>query len=610
MKKFKITLLVLLLSAITGFVQAVVIPAGNILASYPSQHLPAGNYTLNPGTHIFLPVGKTFTIEPGVVMNFGANSIFSTGAGSNLIIMDSTEFVMDTQSMFDIKGDFFVYGLPGKEAYFHDVAAAAIKWRGINFVNCVTDTVFIDHAKIYNTGKFSPGPIANRAGGALCAEQSIFDIFEVHHTHFMGNDVSVSGGAVFFNLSSCNTRLLFADNIFAQNTSGGSGGAVHLNVQNTDVRFLGNTFVQNKAISGGAVYMYNGGGSILGFDNNQFTKNFANSFGGACFFTGNVVELVISRNMFNNNVANKFDGGAIYVAGLNHANPVTLMLNIFGGNTARLGGAVCTANDSGYDKNYFNNLFINNYANSEGGAVYCERQYAFVNNTFSNNSTAGTSGAIYAQTNLVNPSGISNNILWGDLPNEVNAVLSVGSAYPDFFYCDIDDPAMVGVGGAGCINANPLFVGAGDYHLQAASPCIDSGDPAFGPGAMYPLWTTDLDMTARVKGAYVDMGAYEYPVKITPHIHLLKPESPEAEQNLDIYPNPAVDKVNVSIEGDVQDNINIDIYDLTGKRMLHTEELTMKNSIISLDVTQIPDGIYLMKIETGDTRITKKLIVK
>jgi hypothetical protein len=53
------------------------------------------------------------------------------------------------------------------------------------------------------------------------------------------------------------------------------------------------------------------------------------------------------------------------------------------------------------------------------------------------------------------------------------------------------------------INADPLFVGGGDYHLTAGSPCIDTGTSVGAP-------TSDLDGNPRPYGAGYDMGAYEY----------------------------------------------------------------------------------------------------
>jgi hypothetical protein len=75
-------------------------------------------------------------------------------------------------------------------------------------------------------------------------------------------------------------------------------------------------------------------------------------------------------------------------------------------------------------------------------------------------------------------------------------------------YCDVGG----GWSGTGNIDADPLFVDAltGDYSLQAGSPCIDTGDPAFV--------TTRRDIVGRPRrldGALVrterlDMGAFEF----------------------------------------------------------------------------------------------------
>ncbi len=605
MKTLKITLLVLLLSVLSGLKAQIVIPGGNIIVSYPAHTLPAGHYVVNPGVNVFVPAGAAFTIEPGVIIDFRNNSLFFTQPGSKLIIMDSTEFRMQSRSMFDIKGDFFVYGAPGREAFFHDAPSLfGTGWYGINFLNCVTDTVFIDYAKIIGAYKHGFTSIHTQAG-AVCVDKSNFDIFEIHNTFFKGNDVKIDGGALFFNLSSCNTHLLIADNIFEENTADNHGGAA-----------LFNTFLKNSALNGGAVYVFDGSGSVMGFDINEFAENEAIDNGGACFFMGKVVEVVLSRNKFYKNYTANFDGGAIYSAALNHYNPLTIMLNTFEGNAARLGGAVCTANDNGVDKNYFNNLFYNNQSTTEGGAVFCERNYNFFNNTFNGNNTlGGTAGAIYAQTNLPGAYGISNNILWADPPAEVNGVLSVGNTYPHFYYCDIDDPALAGAGGAGCINLDPLFVNPGinDFRLQSASPCIDAGDPAFITGAYYPYWTTDLDFTARVKGSYVDMGAYELFVKKSAaQLKSSETELSSIETSAKIYPNPAIDNVNVRLEGDVDNNVAIAIYDLTGKKILKTVKNIMfeQDKEISLNVSQIPDGVYIMEVETGNTHFTKRLIIR
>ena len=69
----------------------------------------------------------------------------------------------------------------------------------------------------------------------------------------------------------------------------------------------------------------------------------------------------------------------------------------------------------------------------------------------------------------------------------------------DIIYSDIEG----GWPGIGNINADPLFMGNGNYHLSAGSPCIDAGTADGAPAY-------DIDGDARPQGAGYDIGSYEY----------------------------------------------------------------------------------------------------
>ena len=85
---------------------------------------------------------------------------------------------------------------------------------------------------------------------------------------------------------------------------------------------------------------------------------------------------------------------------------------------------------------------------------------------------------------------ITNSIVWEN-GDDLNACTATYSCIQD------------GDAGTGNISANPFFINptGGDYHLDPASPCINTGTATGAPA-------TDLDGVAR--DATPDMGAYEY----------------------------------------------------------------------------------------------------
>jgi parallel beta-helix repeat protein len=130
----------------------------------------------------------------------------------------------------------------------------------------------------------------------------------------------------------------------------------------------------------------------------------------------------------------------------------------------------------------------------EGAAV---SNATVTNCTFSDNS-----GGMYNQNS--SPT-VTNCIFWGN----GGEILNGGTSAPAVTYCDVQG----GYGGAGNIDADPLFInpGAGDYHLRPTSPCIDVGN-----NAAPSLPSTDFEGDPRIVdgngdgSAVVDMGVDEY----------------------------------------------------------------------------------------------------
>ncbi len=89
---------------------------------------------------------------------------------------------------------------------------------------------------------------------------------------------------------------------------------------------------------------------------------------------------------------------------------------------------------------------------------------------------------------------------------------------------------------------------------------------------------------------------------------LIKSDDPKEYSEQKIYPNPCkAGKITVeSIDSEIDE---ISITNIAGKQVL-LKKFPIPENKKQLDLTEIPDGIYLVKIKTNDKKqVVKKLIV-
>jgi len=195
-------------------------------------------------------------------------------------------------------------------------------------------------------------------------------------------------------------------------------------------------------------------------------------------------------------------GGGISCTGLSSP---TIENNIIIRNTAINGGGGIFCGDRSSPR-IVNNVIAGNLAVTYGGGVGCSNSSpAMVNNTMFGNS-AGSGGGGIACQNSSFPTAL-NSILWGNNPSQI--YLDSGSVI-GITYSDIQS----GWTGTGNINANPLFVSAGnnDYHLKDNSPCIGAGSVTQNVPAK------DIEGKSRPNPSSTkpDMGAYESALPVPP----------------------------------------------------------------------------------------------
>ena len=203
-------------------------------------------------------------------------------------------------------------------------------------------------------------------------------------------------------------------------------------------------------------------------------------------------------------------GGAIYCYSSNaQIKNCTMVSNL----SELSGGALYVRSGNPY---IFGCAFVKNQARSYGGGLYSATSNAIVRNcVFTDNIAPEESGTMYSSAITLEGTLIINNcIIWSyDLiTGEIH--YATGSA-PVVSYSDVRG----GFGGTGNINTDPKFqdVSAGNFHLKDDSPCINSGDPGYGPG----FGITDLDGEPRMMDGRTDMGVDEMTGTFTPIIDIL-----------------------------------------------------------------------------------------
>ncbi|HXC03228.1 MAG TPA: T9SS type A sorting domain-containing protein, partial [Bacteroidia bacterium] len=140
---------------------------------------------------------------------------------------------------------------------------------------------------------------------------------------------------------------------------------------------------------------------------------------------------------------------------------------------------------------------------------------------------------------------------------------------------------------------------------------------------------TDFTYVAQVKGAgnssstllysYTDDGAPSgvcyYRLKQTDfngdftHSHDITVKPLHFFSVQSVYPNPATQQLNVSIEQESSNNMVVSVYNAEGKRVyMAAKTLTDKSSTLQIDLSDFPAGIYLLTVKGADTDYQSKFI--
>jgi hypothetical protein len=233
--------------------------------------------------------------------------------------------------------------------------------------------------------------------------------------------------------------------------------------ETTEIR--GGTETRGVYLGSGAVlsgFTVSGGSTVTNGD------PWIDQSGGGVFIntTGTVENCRIEKNTA------AYNGGGVYLYEGGSADRLMVISNaaFYGGGISSVRGGT-----------FRNSLLLNNEADIEGGGGMIWWSNAVINCTVVSNLASGGAGdGLF----FYQGGALRNSIVFQNDDSEV-------------YFKEIAEDSE-----ANWIGKDPLFVQ--EFHLSAASPCVDGGLDAFGAGK-------DLAGRARTIGAHPDVGAYETP---------------------------------------------------------------------------------------------------
>lgn len=343
-------------------------------------------------------------------------------------------------------------------------------------------------------------------GGIYCQSSSptIRNCVIAGNYSFYQRGAAYGGAGIYLNQSSAVIEeCLIKENVAR---GGGYGGGIYL--VDSPAQIKNCSVVGNMALSDSYEPGSGQGGGIYSVSYSTQAQPIIEN----CLIAGNLAA--------GDDISDPGRGGGVY---LQHSSPTLSKCTIIGnyavgspGSQGYGGGIACCDTAS---PQIINSLIAGNIAVSGndgregadgtefsgaglGAGIYCRENSSptVTNCTIADNrnsldrADAGQGGAGIVVLENSTPN-LTNVILWGNIPAQVGS----DAGQVDISFSDVQG----GYIGAGNMNADPQFLGAGDYHLTPDSPCIDMGTSTGAP-------VDDLDGDDRPQMGGYDIGADEY----------------------------------------------------------------------------------------------------
>ena len=392
---------------------------------------------------------------------------------------------------------------------------------------------------------------------------------------------AVEGGGIAIFCNGIITNNIISNNEISSQNDWAVGGGIRC-YGTGDSRYVNcsHNIISYNTVSSGSVVVYGGAGGMQAYNcfgnisNNsiQFneTTGPTGSLAGGLHFGYCGTSMILENNLISKNTSNFENSGG-------------------------LGGGV-TLNSSNIQ--LINNVIVLNYA-EKGGGIYnnlnLDGPTQFINNTIADNEGDGDGTAIYLEDA---DAIVLNSILWND-GNEI--YVSGGSI--EIAYSDV----WGGWEGEGNIDCDPDFVPDDPiYHINGGC-CHNTGIDEFEFGGItYYAPDKDYDGDWRPQGPYWDIGADE----------CLMVGIPDFEVNgsfqLEINPNPSSGALHLRYQISETGYHKCELISMDGllvKTLMIGIQQPGKYEL-EIDLSDLPNGLYLIRFQAGDRVETAKIILQ
>lgn len=115
---------------------------------------------------------------------------------------------------------------------------------------------------------------------------------------------------------------------------------------------------------------------------------------------------------------------------------------------------------------------------------------------------------------------------------------------------------------------------------------------------------------AAVMAAQVAPGGESYTLTQHPELSLGATDLREVPLNLNIFPNPATNTINITFNNAKDRLMSVDVLNIMGQHMLSTNTANEQKDIYSIDLSGMSKGIYFVRCNFASGSITSKIVLQ